>query len=304
VGLAVGRRLRIEGNFGSVTSVATQFAENSKQQIPHRLNRPLKKSPKQIPRGLKPTRNDKNKGINYLASPTGSEVRWELKGMSKFKQGWRSFKEGISSRLFWQYLLAVKEHAWEVAWGAGMIGIPLTIITLYVSPSLRSLGWVAAICILVGGYYVWRAEYVRRLPVERQVTKADWDKLATDFESCSHYIRADYSRCGRPPYDTWHVFGAPSSANVDKCKSLCNLAGAMLLRSPHVFSELSSQAQEAKDPTYRWLYFLKDRTGLENILTGVEQYEDGGTSAIIAGHINDVPSRSTAACIDCAAKEL
>jgi hypothetical protein len=45
-----------------------------------------------------------------------------------------------------------------------LVGIPLTIITLYYSPSLKAMGWVLAWCFLVAGYYVWRADHVRLIP--------------------------------------------------------------------------------------------------------------------------------------------
>jgi hypothetical protein len=45
---------------------------HEEQQIPHRLNRLLKKSKKQIPRGLKPTRDDKHKELN--GAPKGAPL--------------------------------------------------------------------------------------------------------------------------------------------------------------------------------------------------------------------------------------
>src|SRR5438046_6656099 len=42
-----------------------------------------------------------------------------------------------------------------------MVGIPLTLLTLYYSPSLKAMGWVAAWCFLVAGYFVWRADHIR-----------------------------------------------------------------------------------------------------------------------------------------------
>jgi hypothetical protein len=76
-------------------------------------------------------------------------------------EGFRSFKKGLDKKLVWAYWLAVKEEAWAILWGAGVIGVPITIITLYLSPSWKALGWTAAWCFFMAGYYVWRADHVR-----------------------------------------------------------------------------------------------------------------------------------------------
>jgi hypothetical protein len=92
-------------------------------------------------------------------------------------EGFRSFKEGLDRKLLWDYWLAVKEHAWETFWGAGVIGIVITIITLYYPPSRTYLPWVVAWAVLVAGYYVWRADHVRlEKTIEvTQVRKHTWD---------------------------------------------------------------------------------------------------------------------------------
>jgi hypothetical protein len=76
-------------------------------------------------------------------------------------EGFRSFKEGLDRKLLWEYWLAVKEEAWATAWGAGLTGTPIAIITLYLVPSWKALGWIAAWCLFVAGYYVWRADHIR-----------------------------------------------------------------------------------------------------------------------------------------------
>jgi hypothetical protein len=84
--------------------------------------------------------------------------------MLTFREGWRSFKEGLDRRFIWEYWLAVKNHSWEIFWGAGVIGIICTIFTLYYSPSRNLLGWVVAWLFLVAGYFVWRADHIRLIP--------------------------------------------------------------------------------------------------------------------------------------------
>jgi hypothetical protein len=84
--------------------------------------------------------------------------------MRSFSEGFRSFKKGLSKRLIWAYWLAIREHAWEILWGAGPFGILFTIITVYYSPSKKAWGWVVAWCFFVAGYYAWRQA---QLEIER-----------------------------------------------------------------------------------------------------------------------------------------
>lgn len=81
----------------------------------------------------------------------------------------RRFKE--ATRIFWtgwaeifDYLAAVREHAWEVMWGAGVIGTVFTIATLVWSPSWRAFGYIIALVVFVAGYQLWRAYHVRLVP--------------------------------------------------------------------------------------------------------------------------------------------
>jgi hypothetical protein len=84
--------------------------------------------------------------------------------MLTFREGWRSFKEGLDKRFIWEYWLAVKNHAWEIFWGAGVIGIICTLYTLYYSPPWTKLGWVVAWVFLIAGYFAWRADHIRLIP--------------------------------------------------------------------------------------------------------------------------------------------
>jgi len=90
----------------------------------------------------------------------------------------RSFRE--ATRIFWSrsgwaqvpaYFLAVKNHGWEVLWGAGMIGIPFTLITLVWLPSWwNAFGYVLALLVLVASYQLWR-DYHLRLQQKLRVTR-------------------------------------------------------------------------------------------------------------------------------------
>src|SRR5580693_7760001 len=84
--------------------------------------------------------------------------------MFNFREGWQSFKEGLDKRHIQEYWIAVWGHAWEIWWGAGVIGLVCTGLTLYYAPSRWLLGWAVAWVFLVAGYYVWRTDHVRLVP--------------------------------------------------------------------------------------------------------------------------------------------
>ena len=142
----------------------------------------------------------------------------------------------------------------------------------------------------------------QRLAAEerKSIGRADWLQLAKDFESCPQQLRAEYSRHGLPGQDSWYIGGWTPS---DKCKSLCRMAGTMLISSRQVRYALSEEVRPVSDPIYRWLYFLKERRHLDNYLFAVETFPDGQTAGVYSGYINNLPEASAAACIDCAAKE-
>lgn len=81
--------------------------------------------------------------------------------MLSFREGWKSFKSGLDKSQVLEYWSAVWAHAWEIWWGAGVIGVICTILTLYYAPSRWVLGWAVAWVFLVAGYYAWQADHVR-----------------------------------------------------------------------------------------------------------------------------------------------
>jgi hypothetical protein len=82
--------------------------------------------------------------------------------MRRFIEATRSFWTGWAN--IPEYFAAVKDHAWETLWGAGVIGIPFGILTLYWAPSRSALGYVIALVVLAAGYYVWRPYHLRLIP--------------------------------------------------------------------------------------------------------------------------------------------
>ena len=84
--------------------------------------------------------------------------------MESFFKGWRAFKAGLDAKHIRDYWSAVWNHAWEIWWGAGLIGLICTALTLYYAPSRWILGWVVAWVFLVAGYYTWRPYQLRLTP--------------------------------------------------------------------------------------------------------------------------------------------
>ncbi len=84
--------------------------------------------------------------------------------MLTFREGWRTFREGLNGKHILAYWNALWMHAWETWWGGGVIGVICTCFTLYYAPSRWVLGWVVAWVFLVAGYYVWRPYHIRLTP--------------------------------------------------------------------------------------------------------------------------------------------
>jgi hypothetical protein len=81
--------------------------------------------------------------------------------MFKSSDGFRKFKDGLRGKLLWQYWQAFKSTAWEIFWGASVIGIAFGIYTLFYAPSKLLLLLYLLGVSLVAGYYTWRADHVR-----------------------------------------------------------------------------------------------------------------------------------------------
>jgi hypothetical protein len=81
--------------------------------------------------------------------------------MSNFSRGFQSFLEGFDWKLILAYWRGIREHAWEIFWGSGVLGIIFTIYTLYYAPARPYIPWVVVWVVLVAGYYIWRADHLR-----------------------------------------------------------------------------------------------------------------------------------------------
>jgi hypothetical protein len=84
--------------------------------------------------------------------------------MRSLRDSFRSFKEGLQPKLLWDYWLAFKSTAWELFYGATLIGIPFAVYTLLYAPSKVLLLSYLLLVVFVAGYYLWRADHIRLMP--------------------------------------------------------------------------------------------------------------------------------------------
>lgn len=84
--------------------------------------------------------------------------------MRNLRDGFKSFTEGLQAKLLWDYWLAFKSTAWELFYGATLIGIPFAVYTFFYAPSRVLLLSYLLLVVFVAGYYLWRADHVRLMP--------------------------------------------------------------------------------------------------------------------------------------------
>jgi hypothetical protein len=130
----------------------------------------------------------------------------------------------------------------------------------------------------------------------------DW-KLAEDgfrrYEKS--YVRADWFRDSLGPVEAWSLTGDKPEL-VHDVQALCLQAGKLLVVSPmscHVSAGLRAQ----KDDADRWLYFLKERYGLQDVMNGTSTVQ-GESYVSMAGSIRNLAATSARACIECGAKSF
>jgi hypothetical protein len=131
----------------------------------------------------------------------------------------------------------------------------------------------------------------------------DW-KLAEDgfrrYEKS--LVRADWFRDSSGPTEQWRVCGGTLDANRD-CEAFCLQAGRLLVVSP-VSSHISAELRSRESDADRWLYFLKERYGLQDVMHGTSKDYDGRTSVSEAGSIRNLAVVSARACVECGAKSF
>jgi hypothetical protein len=125
----------------------------------------------------------------------------------------------------------------------------------------------------------------------------DW-KLAEDgfrrYEKS--YVRADWFRDSMGPVEAWTLTGDKSEV-VHDVQALCLQAGKLLVVSP-MSSRVSAQLRSQEDDTDRWLYFLKERYGLQDTMNGTSA-ANGECHVSMAGSVRNLAAVSARACIEC-----
>jgi len=130
----------------------------------------------------------------------------------------------------------------------------------------------------------------------------DW-KLAEDgfrrYEKSG--VKADWFQSSMGPLETWTIGGNMPDV-VHDCEALCLQAGKLLVVSP-MSSHLPAELRSQKNDTDRWLYFLKERYGLKDKMTGTG-ISNGQSHESAAGSILNLAAVSARACIECGAKSF
>ena len=143
-------------------------------------------------------------------------------------------------------------------------------------------------------------------PEARPVTVSakDWKELSSQFKQSTPKVRADWYQTRNAETqaimgESWSIRG--SSA---ECEALCKNAGAMLLRSPRVFAQLSESVRSQSDHVWRWLYFLKESKRTTDSAMGHGSTKDGPNTISEFESIEGLASVSATACLECSADEI
>jgi hypothetical protein len=145
---------------------------------------------------------------------------------------------------------------------------------------------------------------------EGQVTANDWKELAQKFDEFTpSYVRAEWMSetldwNGKLVGEFWLVRDDWNNQFAPRCQALCEIAGAMLAKSPKVSRALSKTVKTRSDNVYRWLYFISEKQGVLKIDGHGTSTVAGTTVKTKSGTIHDLPAACSTACLECAAKEV
>lgn len=135
--------------------------------------------------------------------------------------------------------------------------------------------------------------------VSEAIRSAEWERMAEMLSQSCRFLRADSQWTSSTRKERWTIAGGDSGI----CKALIQKAGAMLLKSPKVRSQLDVEALSETDDAARWLLYLK-HLGFHDVnFPAYEELEDGTKITHLMGSIRNLPGNSAEACIRCAAIE-
>ena len=205
---------------------------------------------------------------------------------------------------------------WQQYAGAGVTALVWTLAEKVRGKPLswRVLEYAAVSFLMFAVFNVWRNEATKHRSTiqdldklkkdidggtHRTITCEEWQSLADRFHQLSTYTEADWFRDG-DGVESWTI----RNCDPDRqCEFLCQLAGAMLLRSPNVSANLSDTTRTERDNGYSWLYFLKDNKVPMKHLYGTAT-QSGQERVFLMGTIARLSHQSYLMCIKCAAVEV
>lgn len=133
------------------------------------------------------------------------------------------------------------------------------------------------------------------------ISRQDWLDLSSRFKITQQY--EPYAQWEKSPWkdDSWKLCGTDSRT----CESLCQLAGAMLLKSPTVSKHLSEAVLSRTSPIDRWLDFVSEKTGFQKVDHDpvFVRTSDDELHCLQTGSMDFVFTRSAQACVQCSAEE-
>jgi hypothetical protein len=245
---------------------------------------------------------------------------------------WRQITERLFAwkEIFWGKALLIGATLWFVLGAWDLIKSELlpekyqswTLVAL--TPHLQWRTWVIALLavllgvLLEGAHAAIQKRDKANADLQEQMVKqttgahgkttmnrdwpGDW-KLAEDgfrrYEKS--YVRADWFRDSLGPIENWTLTGGKTEV-VHDVQALCLQAGRLLVVSP-MSSNVSEGLRSYKDDADRWLYFLKERYGLQDIMNSVSTIESVSHTAM-AGSITNLAATSARACVECGAKSF
>ena len=127
----------------------------------------------------------------------------------------------------------------------------------------------------------------------------DWRLMEDGFRRHSQSsARATWQCSSYGTIENWTVHGDQQYI-VREVQAFCKQSGRLLIVSP-LSEQLSAEVRSQQDDQNRWLYFLKEKHGLNDFTTGTETV-DGKSYAVSIGTINMLAAVSVSACVECAA---
>lgn len=133
-----------------------------------------------------------------------------------------------------------------------------------------------------------------------------WKELATRFSRLDVNLEAEWmseslDMDGKPVGDTWRIRGPYQD---EQCEALCQLAGAMLMKSPKLRARLSDKVISRTNDAWRWLYFLAEHPGVARDSGYGDVTVRGFKKEMLHRTIKELAAQSHNACIRCAAREV